>query len=49
MRILDILTHLHATYSMLEDDDTQDIETALKELINVETHFEDFISQIKDN
>ena len=41
---LDILTHLHATYSMLEDEDIQFIVTSLKATINGETHFEDFVA-----
>ena len=41
VRSLDILTHLHATYGMLEYEDIQAIDTALKFPINEETHFED--------
>ena len=46
---LDILTHLHNTYVILEDEYIQSIDTALKGLINGETHFEYFFSQIEDN
>ena len=49
MLSLDILTHLHATYGMIEDEDIQTVETALKAPINGETHFEDFFAQIEDN
>ena len=34
VRSLDILTHLHATYGILEDEDIHAIDTALKVLIN---------------
>ena len=49
VRSLDILTHLHATYIMLEGEDIQAIDRALKALINGKTHFEDFIAHIKDH
>ena len=49
VRILDILTHLHVTYGMLEDGNIQAIDMELKSPINEETHFEDFFAQIKDN
>ena len=49
MSSLDILTHLHNTYVILEDEYIQSIDTALKGLINGENHFEYFFSQIEDN
>ena len=49
VHILDILTHLHATYDMLKDEDIQAIGMALKAPINGKTYFEDFSAQIKDN
>ena len=49
VRSLDIPTHLHATYGMLEDEDIQAIDTTLKAPINGETHFKDFVAQIEDN
>ena len=46
---LDILTHPHATYSMLKDEDIQAIDKALMAPINGENKFEDFVAHIKDN
>ena len=49
MRSLVILTHLHATYIILEDKYIQAIDLAIKTPINVETHFKNFKAQIEDN
>ena len=46
---LGIIAHLHSTYVVLEDEDIQAIDVALKTPINGETHFGDFKAQIKDN
>ena len=43
---LGILTHLHATYGMIKDEDTQAIDMAVKKQINGEPHFEYFIDHI---
>ena len=45
-----ILIYINATTNgMLENEDIQDIYVELNTPINRETHFKDFISQIKDN
>ena len=49
MCILDIVSHLHDPYGMLEDEYIQDIEMALKAQISGETHFEYFVTQIENN
>ena len=49
MNSLDILTHLHDTYKILEYEDIQAMEMALKTPINRETHFGDVVAQVKDN
>ena len=47
VRILDILTHMHATYGVLEDENIQSIDMAIKAPINGKTHFEDFLPRLK--
>ena len=46
---LGIIAHLHSTYVVLEDEDIQAIDVALKTPINGETHFKYFIDQVEDN
>ena len=49
VRSLEILTQLHVTYGMIEDEYIQAIDTELKATTNGETHFEDFVAHIEYN
>ena len=49
VRSLDILSHLHATYGIIEDEDIQNVDMELKYTINGETQFKYIFAHIKSN